>query len=243
MGVCTWKWAQEFIGNFMGLLSQSSPWDNLFSIFWLPEIFQPESWSCIYSLCCIFLQLHWCPGSISRRIERRQKATGVCPTQMITAPLIREASSPPSAFRILQVQLSLQTLPLPSWDSSGAGVWENGEKKKEGSPWLSWALGDPSLLFEPELEGFSWRSLCADAHIQVLCCLLEEKDDKLSTNLMVLQILVLFPNYQLQFNFQSPQKSALYIMFKFFFFNFLAASIVAYAEYSIVPGIEKFYLV
>ena len=94
------------------------------------------------------------------------------------------------------------------------------EQKKENSPWLSWALGDPSLLFEPELEGFSWSSLCADAHIQVLCCLLEEKDDKLSTNSMVLQILVLFPNYQLQFNFQSPQKSALYIMFKFFFFYF-----------------------
>lgn len=38
----------------MGLLSQSSPWDDLFSIFWLPEIFQPEIWSYIYSLCCIF---------------------------------------------------------------------------------------------------------------------------------------------------------------------------------------------
>lgn len=139
---------------------------------------------------------------------------------MITAPLIREASSPPSAFRILQVQLSLQALPLPSWAFSGAGVWENREKKKEGSPWLSGALRDPSLLFEPELEGFSWSSLCADAHIQVLCWLLEENDDKLSTNLMVLQILVLFPNYQLQFNFQSPQKSALYIMFKFLFVCF-----------------------
>ena len=73
---------------------------------------------CLFTLLH-FLQLHLCPGSTSRRTERRQKATGVCPTQMITAPLIREASSPFSAFRIPQVQLSLQTLPLPSWDFSG----------------------------------------------------------------------------------------------------------------------------
>lgn len=90
-------------------------------------------------------------------------------------------------------------------------------RKKAGFPHPLRAWGDSSLFFEPELEGFSWSSLCADAHIQVLCCLLEQKDDKLTTILMVLQILVLFPNHQLLFNFQSPQKSALYIMSRFLF--------------------------
>lgn len=164
----------------------------------------------------------------------------------IIVPLIRE-EVPLLQNPVGQLSPQLLPLQLPSWDFLQAGVWETEEKLKcvcGGSFPPLWGLGDSFLLFEPELDNFSWSSLClcrcphsGFVLLTVEPGVLEEKDNKLTTSLMVLQILVLPPSHQLLFNFQSPWKAAVYLLPRF-----LPASSVEYV-YTIVPRMWRFYLV
>lgn len=103
-----------------------------------------------------------------------------------------------------------------------------------------WALGDSSLLFEPELDNLSWSSLClcrcphsGFVLLPVEPGIWKEKDHKCTISLMVLQILVLSPNRQLLFNFQSPWKAAICLLSRF-----LLTSSVEYVYYHCTQNVK-----
>ena len=168
MGICTWKWAQEFISNFIGFLSQSPPCGNLFSTFWLPGILQPESWSFLLTLLhnfCNYTDVQDQPAGGQRENKKQQGSVPHRWSQLLWS----EMKVPlPQHFRILQVQPSLQMLPLPlpPWDFLGAGVWENGEKKKGGFPPLSQSIRRLFSVLWARARGFLLElPLCRYPHL------------------------------------------------------------------------------
>lgn len=89
--------------------------------------------------------------------------------------------------------------------------WKKGERSKRGISLLSLSFrSSPFLFFKPELEGFSWSSLCATVLTSLSYLgwlVLEGKNGRFIASLMVLQILVFYPNVPGAVNFAETSNS------------------------------------